>query len=128
VIIDDLDVVGIALAKFEADTPALVDRHRPLSPPVTFELVKADASQRTQIVERFGDVQRQQKINGGFEIQAAELVWPLAVSDLAGRRISPRPDHGINILRQTVNAKSTGELEAGVRRGTNGWPGLDVAE
>jgi hypothetical protein len=39
-IIDDLDPIGIALAIFEANTPALVDRHRPLPASVTLELVE----------------------------------------------------------------------------------------
>jgi hypothetical protein len=67
--------------------------------------VEADTSQWAQIAERFGDIQREQKIHGCFEIQAAKLVGSLAVPDLAGLRISPRPDHGIKILRYTVNDK-----------------------
>jgi hypothetical protein len=31
VVIHDFDVVRVALAEFETDTPTLVDRHRPLS-------------------------------------------------------------------------------------------------
>jgi hypothetical protein len=30
VVIDDFDLVGVALAKFEADTPACIDGHGPL--------------------------------------------------------------------------------------------------
>ena len=95
-VIDDLDRVGMALAKFEADTPALVDRHRPLAAAVTLELVEADASQWAQIVKRFGDIHRQQKINGGFEIQAAKLVWPLASRIRDSNRMA-EADPGISV-------------------------------
>jgi hypothetical protein len=53
-VIYDLDVVSVALAKFETNTPAIVDRHRPLPPPIALELMEADALQRTEIAERLG--------------------------------------------------------------------------
>ena len=51
VIVDDLDLVSIALAKFEADAPPLVYGHRPLAFAVALKLMQADASERTQIVQ-----------------------------------------------------------------------------
>ena len=41
VVIDDLDLVGIALAKLEADAPAGIHSHRPLILPVVLELQAA---------------------------------------------------------------------------------------
>jgi hypothetical protein len=60
VVIDDLDLVGVALAKFEADTPALVDRHGSLIPAVALELVQANVFQWAQIAKQFCYAQRQQ--------------------------------------------------------------------
>ena len=76
--------------------------HGPLPRTIAFELVQADASQRAEIAESLGNVQGQQQIHGSFEIQASELVRPLAFPNLAGRGISPGPYHGNNILRETV--------------------------
>src|SRR5882757_684463 len=83
VVVDDFDLVCVAFAEFETDAPAVVHRHRPSSPSIAFELVQAHAFQRAEIAQRFGDIQGQQKIHGGLEVQPAKLVWPLAIPDLA---------------------------------------------
>src|SRR5690348_7222057 len=103
VVIDNFDVVCVALAKLETDAPALVHGHRPLIFSTAFELVETNAPQRAQIAQRLRRVQRQQQIDGRLEVQPAKLVRSLAVPDLAGRGIPPRPDHGRNILRETVS-------------------------
>src|SRR5580704_3355930 len=112
-VVNYFDIVRVALAKFETNPPAVIHCHRPLPAPVAFEFVQADAFQRAQIAKRFSNIQGQQQIHGGFEIQSTKLVWPFAIPDLAGCRIPPRPDHGDNILRQTVNLKRFGERDAG---------------
>src|SRR5882724_13529130 len=43
VIVDDLDIVGVPVMEREADPPACVDRHRPLTAPIAFQLVQPDA-------------------------------------------------------------------------------------
>jgi len=89
VVVDDFDLVSVALAKLKTNTPALVDRHCPLPSAIALKLVQSDTLQRAEIVERFGNVQCQQQIDGGIEIQPAKLVRPLAVPDFASRRIPP---------------------------------------
>ncbi len=93
-VIDDLDVEGVALVERQAAAPARVHGHRPLPLPVAFQLVQADAPERAAIVQRLGNVQGEQQIDGMVEIEAAQLVRLLALPDLARRRIPPRPDHG----------------------------------
>ena len=88
-IIDNLDIVGIALAELETDPPQPVYGHGPLSFAVAFELVKPHALEWAQIVERLGDIQRQEQIDGGFSIMFAKLLRPAAFPDLAARRIQP---------------------------------------
>src|SRR5260370_42661608 len=101
-IIDDLDLVGVALAKFETNSPSRIHGHRPLAPALTLKLVQADALKRTEVVQSLGYVERQQQVVCGLEIKPTKLVRSFAFPDLAGRGIAPRPDHGINILRITV--------------------------
>src|SRR4029079_3898194 len=105
VVVDDLDLEGIPFAKLEADAPALVDGHCPPAFAVALELVQSDALQRAEVLQRFRDIQRQQQIGRRLEIKSAKMVRPLIVPDFPRRRVAPRPDHGNNILRQTVNIK-----------------------
>ena len=89
VIVDDLDVVGVTLAKHEADSPACIHPHGPLPFALGFELVQPDAFERAEIVQRLGNVQGEQQVNGRVKIQAPELVRPLPLPHLAGRGIAP---------------------------------------
>ena len=79
-IIHDFNVVRVALAEFETNAPALVHPDRPLSSSIA--LVQAHAFQRTEIAKRFGNIQGEQQIHGGLEIQSAKLVRPLAIQTL----------------------------------------------
>jgi hypothetical protein len=54
-IIDDFDIVGIALAELKTDPPRPVYGHGPLYFPVAFDLVKPNTLEWAQIVERLGD-------------------------------------------------------------------------
>ena len=111
-IVDDLDVLRIAFPELEADPPALVHRHRPLTFSSTFEFVQADTLQWTQILKCVRDVQRQQQLNGSVVIESTELVWVFTFPDFSAGRVAPGLDHGRNILRSTVNCE-----RASVRRG-----------
>jgi hypothetical protein len=82
VIVDDLHVVGVAFPELETNTPTLVDRHRPLSFAVAFELVQPDAPQGAEIAERLGDVQSKQQFDRSIEIEPAKLVRTVAIPDL----------------------------------------------
>src|SRR5262249_20139364 len=104
-VVDDLDVVSIAPTKLEANSPGRVHGHRPLVFAIASELVEADAPQRTEVLQRRCHIEREQQIDRGFEIEASELVWPLAFPHLAGTGLPPRPDHGKNILRRPVSIK-----------------------
>lgn len=73
-VVDNLDAKCVAFAKLEADPPAVVDGHRPLVLTIALQLVQPDASKRTEVLQRLRDVQRQQQIGRGFEIQPAELM------------------------------------------------------
>jgi hypothetical protein len=42
VVINNLDVVGVAVAKFETNSPTAIDDHRPLTFAFAFELVQAN--------------------------------------------------------------------------------------
>ena len=86
-IIDDLDVVGVALAERKADPPGSVHGHGPSALAAALELVQPDALERAQVLERLGDIERQEKVGSGVEIQAAEPVRLVAFPD--ARRDAP---------------------------------------
>ena len=88
-IIDDFDTVDIAFAELETDPPRTVYGHGPLSFAVAFELVKPHTFEWAQIVERLGDIQRQELIDGSVDIQSAKLFRPAAFPDFTARRIQP---------------------------------------
>jgi hypothetical protein len=50
-IVNDLDVESVAVRELETQTPAPIDRHRPLIPPASLQLVKPDAPQITEFGE-----------------------------------------------------------------------------
>ena len=88
-VVDDLNVVRIAFPKLEANPPALIHGHRPLTSSSTFELVQPGALEWTQVLKRGSDIQRQKQIDRGIEVESAELVRVLTFPDLAGRRVAP---------------------------------------
>jgi hypothetical protein len=48
-IVNDLDIKSITVRKLEAKAPTPIDRHRPLVPPPSLQLVKPNASQIAQL-------------------------------------------------------------------------------
>src|SRR5579864_458437 len=56
-IIDNLDVVCVALPEFETDTPPRIDGHRPLPLAVALELMQPEAPERAYVLQRLGNVQ-----------------------------------------------------------------------
>jgi hypothetical protein len=71
-IVDDLDVVSVALFKLETNAPARIHGHRPLMSAITFELVKPDTPQRAQVLQRRCHIERQQQIDRSLEVEAAK--------------------------------------------------------
>lgn len=88
-IVDNVHVIGVALAELETNPPWAVDGHRPLPPAITLQLVKPHALQRTQLLKRFGDVQGEQQIYSCLDVQATEPAWPISLPDFAARGIPP---------------------------------------
>jgi hypothetical protein len=101
-IIQNFDVMGVSVPEFETDAPPTVDRHRPLIAAVAFQLMEADTIQRAQVLERLGDVECQQKIDGSFKVQPGKSVRFFLFPNLAACRISPGDDHGKNIVRNSA--------------------------
>ena len=110
VIVDDPNVVGIAVAKFEAYPPAAIRRHRPLPPALALE--QSDALQRTEIVQALGDIQREQEVNRLIEIKPRKRVRFAAFPNFAADRIAPGSYHGKNVTRESVNRKLSTEARA----------------
>ena len=83
VIIDDLDIVGVALTELKADAPSRVHGHGPLLFTRTLELVEAHALERAEISQCARYVEREEQVNGGIEIKAAKLTGLFALPHLS---------------------------------------------
>src|SRR5258708_22887616 len=59
-IIDDLDVVRVALPELEHKTPGPIYRHRPLAPATSLEFVQAYRRERWNLVQRMHRIQELQ--------------------------------------------------------------------
>ena len=87
VIVHDFNIVGIALAEFETNSPSLAGVHSPKAFSVALEFMKTNALQRAQILKRFRHVQCKQQIDSEIEVESTKLVRPLVFPNLARRRI-----------------------------------------
>jgi hypothetical protein len=56
VIVDDPNIVGIAIDEPKADAPLIVDRDRVLSPSVTFERMESIAGWHSKIIQARGKI------------------------------------------------------------------------
>jgi hypothetical protein len=74
VVIDDFDLIGVALPELEANAPWAVDSHCPLPIPIALQLMQADTFEGTEIMQRFGDIQGQQQIDGRIVIKTSQLI------------------------------------------------------
>jgi hypothetical protein len=73
-VIDNLDIERVAIAELEANTPAGVDRHRPLPFACALQFMQPNAPQRAQILKRLGNIQSQEQIDGHLDIEPAKLI------------------------------------------------------
>src|SRR5712691_10879289 len=87
-VVNDLDIVRIALPERKADAPACIHRHRPLPRTVSLELVKPNTLERTEVLQTLCDIQGRQQVHCRGEIQAAKLVGRFAVPDSAAGGIA----------------------------------------
>jgi hypothetical protein len=72
-IVDDFNVIRIALAETEAYPPGPVDGHSPLPLAVSFELMKANTPQGTQILEICCGVKGKEQLLGYIMIHPTKL-------------------------------------------------------
>lgn len=59
-VINDFNVVGVAVPPVKADAPLVIDANTVLPRPVAFELLEAVARGNPEIVQGFGGVDRDQ--------------------------------------------------------------------
>ncbi len=69
-IVDDLNVPGIAILEPEADAPRAIDRHGPQSFSITGKLVQSNGSQRAEVVQRSSCVEDSEQFQGFVLINA----------------------------------------------------------
>jgi len=73
VIVNDFNIMRIALAESEADPPGSIDGHSPLPLSIPFELMKADTLQGTQILEICRCIKGSEQLLGRIVVHPTEL-------------------------------------------------------
>ena len=69
-VVNDLDIVRIALPERKANAPAGVHGHRPLAGSVPFEFMQPNAFEWAQILQPRGNVQGRQQVRRRGEVCA----------------------------------------------------------
>jgi hypothetical protein len=91
-IIDNLNIVGVAIFKAEDQSPRAIDRHRPLALPVPLQRMQSNRTQRRNIFNRSRNLQNLQPGIGLGDIHPAELRLAF-FSNAFGRAVGITHDH-----------------------------------
>src|SRR5688500_6379247 len=95
VIVGDLDVVGIALAPDEADTPLIVDPNAVLPAAIALQSLHAVARRHAQIGETGAVVEHQQLLPRGAPEICAETSDRHVLEQRLGAPVGKSSDHGV---------------------------------
>ena len=98
-VVDNFNLERVPAAELETDSPRAVYGHRPLTSTITAQLVKADALQGAQVLQRGCSIQNRQELDGRFGVEAAELRRFAAFGKTASRGTPLRPDHRASVVR-----------------------------
>lgn len=99
-IVDDLHVVGVAVAPTKADPPSVVDPHAVLAFSIAAQCLKAVAGRHAQVVELPCPVQIEQLAAGG-SLKGTKPAYSAIMEQLLRVFRCKRPDHEGTILRVT---------------------------
>ena len=103
-VINDFNVIGVAVAPYKANTPLIVDADTVLSFPVAFKGFQTIARGRRQIAKFRGDIQFPE-LTLRDPLKGPKSLDPLPVMELL-RLLRPKGlDHIISIYREPVNVK-----------------------
>ena len=91
-IVDNLDVFGVAVAETENQSPRTVDRYRPLPLPVAMKRMQTDRIQRRNVFERPCGPQKLQPQKGFGDVHAGELRFAFQ-SEALGRTVGIAFNH-----------------------------------
>src|SRR5690606_3612534 len=98
-VVDNLDVICVAVLETKDDTPGTIDRDRPESLPVTLQLMQPNALQRRYRRELRCGVQFREALEGAFHIQTGERRAAFGHELPRGGSLD-RSDHTESVLRQ----------------------------
>src|SRR5215204_2335182 len=96
-IIDELDLVGIAIPELKDDSPRPIGINRQIACSAAFELVQSDAAQGRERAQRRGGIQFHQPLPGEGLIQSPKPYFP-SFDELPGRGAFDGADHTLTIL------------------------------
>lgn len=92
-IVDDLDVVGVAVDPAEADAPLVVDADAVLAGPVAAELLEAIARRDAQVLEVHGTVDQAELPEHDAAEVGRESADGFARPETLGVAVSEAPNH-----------------------------------
>ena len=114
-IINNFDVVGVTIHEPKADSPWPIDGDGPLATSVALQRMQPNALERADLVESLGCVQHRQQLQRRIHVEAAPPRFA-RLEQPPGRRIAPRTDHLVRLLRLAYYVKwSTGKIHQTVR-------------
>lgn len=104
-IINDLDLMGIAFPPSEADAPLIVDTDTVLPFAVAYQLLQAVGRGDAQVVERFRSIQEQEFSQRRPAQRPGEPRLSFAEEDALGLLVAEAADHASMITLRANNVK-----------------------
>jgi hypothetical protein len=109
-IVDDLDVVGVAIMPNEADSELLVDSNRVLTITITAKCLEVIS--RAKVRQSRRGMQASQSATGGIS-KSIERRDTLALDEALGALVPTAPNHSWSLVRSTYNVKKGGTRQSG---------------
>ena len=103
-VVDDLDVVGVAFRPPEADAPLIVDANAVLSLSIATERFQAVAWRRAQEIKGVSGVDQEQ-LSLGLSPNCEPLAGTPAREERLGRTVAEALDHCVILECETFNVK-----------------------
>jgi hypothetical protein len=113
-IIDDLDIKGVAVLEAKADAPLVVDADTPLTEPIVLQRFQTIRRRPTQILKASGCIQLRQAHVGALLNFGRETARLAGYIEMLRFVIGKRPNHEliINDMFISVNVDALSPLEA----------------
>jgi len=99
-IVDDLDLVGVAIAPYKTDPPLVVDPYAVLALTIAGQLLEPVSGRNPEVLQRLRVVQHRELATGDV-LDTPKARTTLAVEERFGVLAPERPYHFVSVLRIT---------------------------